>query len=87
MTEKIDDASYDEGRAAFAAGASLRSIVEQCVAADEANSHEAADKEISGALGFVDALLDMIRGLNERANASPAPAPAKPKASKRKPKR
>ncbi len=55
MAEKIDDASYAEGRAAFAAGASLRSIVEQCMASDD------DIKTFSSALGFADAVLDHIR--------------------------
>lgn len=52
----FDEASYNEGRAAFAAGATLRSIFEQF--ADE-KLDEA--KAISGALGFADALLDHLR--------------------------
>jgi hypothetical protein len=58
MDQKLDDASYQEGRAAFAAGASIRSIVEQCTNADA----PADDlKAMSGAIGFADALLDVLR--------------------------
>lgn len=58
MHQQFDEASYQEGRAAFNAGASLRSIVEACATAG--NSGDEA-KAFSGALGFADALLDFIR--------------------------
>lgn len=57
---QLDDASYDEGRAAFKAGASIRSIVEACVAADTPLSEA---KTFSAALGFADAALDELRGI------------------------
>lgn len=56
---KIDDASYQEGRAAFAAGASLRGIVEQIDA--EGLDHLDQIKVVSSAIGFFDALLDLLR--------------------------
>jgi len=59
MQHQIDDASYAEGRAAFTSGASLRSIVEQVIAAGD---DEPDMKTLSGALGFFDALLDFLRG-------------------------
>jgi hypothetical protein len=62
MDQTLDDASYKEGRAAFAAGASIRSIVEECLASDT-KLDEA--KTFSAALGFADALLDVIRGLDQ----------------------
>ena len=58
MEHQIDDASYNEGRAAFASGASLRSIVEQCMTADT-KLDEA--KTLSAALGFADGLLTYLR--------------------------
>ena len=59
-TGKIDDASYKEGRAAFAAGASVRSIVEELQVADADRDF---DKAMSGAIGFLDAALDRLRGI------------------------
>lgn len=56
---KIDDASYQEGRAAFAAGASLRGIVEQIGA--EGLDQLDQIKVVSSAIGFFDALLDLLR--------------------------
>lgn len=65
MAEKIDDASYAEGRAAFASGASLRSIIESMLATDDAPTTAARRdqeaKAMGRALGFADALLDFIR--------------------------
>jgi hypothetical protein len=58
MSEKLDDASYNEGRAAFDTGVSLRSVVEQFLAA-ETPADEA--KTLSAALGFADGLLDQVR--------------------------
>lgn len=60
---KIDEDSYNEGRAAFAAGASLRSIAEQCLTMMDKPGAPGPDdiKVFSGALGFADALLDQIR--------------------------
>jgi hypothetical protein len=55
---RLDEASYQEGRAAFSSGASLRGIVEQCGNARPGDD----DKVISGAIGFMDALLDLLRG-------------------------
>ena len=55
---KIDDASYQEGRAAFAAGTSIRQIVEQIMASGHAPDDV---KAISSALGFADALIDQLR--------------------------
>ncbi|ETR79326.1 hypothetical protein X566_01500 [Afipia sp. P52-10] len=55
----ICEASYAQGRAAFNSGASLRSIVERVVAADNEPSSEVA--EFSRAIGFADALLDRLR--------------------------
>lgn len=59
---KIDDASYQEGRAAFAAGASLRGIVEQ-IDAEGLDQLDQLDqiKVVSSAIGFFDALLDLLR--------------------------
>lgn len=57
---QLDDASYDEGRAAFKAGASIRGIVEACVTADTPLSEA---KTFSAALGFADAALDKLRGI------------------------
>lgn len=54
---KIDDASYQEGRASFASGASLREVVEFICAADVVDEH----KVMSSAVGFFDALLDLLR--------------------------
>lgn len=54
----IDDASYNEGRAAFEAGASVRSIVEAVLGSDTDRDFKVA---MSGALGFVDAALDRLR--------------------------
>jgi hypothetical protein len=83
MTEVIDDASYAEGRAAFATGASLRSIVEQIAAAKQASDPDAM-KAVSGAIGFADALLDMLRGKQAPVHGvvlgsltPPKPAPAR----------
>lgn len=56
---KIDDASYQEGRSAFAAGASLRSIVEQIGV--EGLDQLDQIKVVSSAIGFFDALLDLLR--------------------------
>lgn len=58
--QKLDDASYNEGRAAFKVGASLRSIFEACAAADTPLEEA---KAMSGALGFADAALDELRGI------------------------
>jgi hypothetical protein len=66
MDQKLDDASYNEGRAAFATGASIRSIIEQLAAADTPADEV---KTMSAAIGFADALLDLLRragGLNGR---------------------
>ena len=60
MQHQIDEASYAEGRAAFASGASLRGIVEQIIAGG--GDPEPDMKTLSGALGFFDALLDHLRG-------------------------
>lgn len=59
-SEKIDDVTYNDGRAAFAAGASLRSIVEAIRTADTDVEFDIA---MSGALGFADAALDKLRGI------------------------
>ncbi|RJF70872.1 hypothetical protein D4Q52_14680 [Rhodopseudomonas palustris] len=56
---QIDDASYQEGRAAFARGGSLRAIVDQIAKSD---LDDVAEGQIfSGALGFLDGLLDHLR--------------------------
>ena len=59
-SEKIDDVTYNDGRAAFESGASLRSIVEALRAADTDIDFNIA---MSGALGFADAALDRLRGI------------------------
>lgn len=59
-TDEIDDATYNDGRAAFAAGASLRSISESIRTADTDVEFNIA---MSGALGFADAALDKLRGI------------------------
>jgi hypothetical protein len=59
MDHKIDDASYHEGRGLFASGASLRSIIEQGLASETTADD---DKTVSTALGFVDAMFDVLRG-------------------------
>ncbi len=56
----IDEASYNEGRAAFRSGASLRSIVEALRSAEADGDFDIA---MSGALGFADAALDKLRGI------------------------
>lgn len=56
---RIDDASYAEGRAAFASGASLRSIAEQLQGAAAGSIDE--DKVMCSTIGFFDALLDLLR--------------------------
>lgn len=59
MTKKICETNYAQGRAAFNGGASLRSIIEHIVAADD---NQASEMEaFSRALGFADALLDRVR--------------------------
>ena len=58
MQEKLDEAGYREGRDAFAAGASIRSIVERCEASDTPLDDL---KSLSAAIGFADALLDRLR--------------------------
>lgn len=60
MKNDIDDASYNEGRAAFNAGASVRQIVEAFAKADTDVSEA---KAVSGALGFLDAAFDRLRGI------------------------
>ncbi len=62
MDYRFDQASYDEGKAAFTAGATLLNIVGQCVA----SKPEDEDRIISGALGFADAFLEHIRSLSSR---------------------
>jgi len=65
MDEKIDDDSYNAGRALFASGASIRSIIEAHPAAASAEDDPAAvadDKTFSTVLGFVDAMFDVLRG-------------------------
>lgn len=62
MDQKFDEASYNEGRAAFEAGASIRSIVEQCAAAGTPVDDV---KTMSAAIGFADALLDVIRAIDK----------------------
>ncbi|MET4199070.1 putative membrane chloride channel (bestrophin family) [Bradyrhizobium sp. LA8.1] len=57
----IDDASYQEGRAAFTAGATIRSIAEQVQTSVVAGTFD-DDKVLSSAIGFADALLDHLRG-------------------------
>jgi hypothetical protein len=58
--QEIDEASYQEGRAAFSCGASLRDILEQIFKADTQPDDV---KVMSGALGFVDAAFDKLRGI------------------------
>jgi hypothetical protein len=60
----IDEPSYDEGYAAFAAGASVRSIIEQVKESVIAGTFD-EDKTMSSAIGFIDALLDHIRNSNK----------------------
>lgn len=54
----LDNESYEAGRAAFRAGASLRAIFEACMAAD---TNVSELKALSGAIGFADALIDALR--------------------------
>lgn len=60
MLKGFDEASYDEGRAAFNAGASLRSMLE---AAAQGKDDAADEKAISAILGFADGALDRLRGI------------------------
>ncbi|MET4206857.1 hypothetical protein [Bradyrhizobium sp. LA2.1] len=64
----IDEPSYQEGRAAFASGASIRSIVMQVQSSIGAGSFD-EDKVLSSSIGFVDALLDHLRGINPPSKA------------------
>lgn len=57
MDVEFDKASYDEGKASFAAGATVFDIVEQVRTAQP----EDRNKIISGVVGFVDGLLEHIR--------------------------
>lgn len=71
MAQKIDDAEYNVGRAAFASGATLRGIVERFDAADRLERDDLAagraefDRSMSCALGFADATLAAIRSLRK----------------------
>lgn len=58
MQDQIDDSSYTEGKAAFASGATLRSILERCAAA-KTDAEEI--KAFSFAFGFAEGLLDNLR--------------------------
>jgi hypothetical protein len=63
----IDEPSYQEGRAAFAAGATLRDIVKMI----DVEGLQALEqrKVISSTLGLFDALLDHLRGINTPSKA------------------
>lgn len=63
----IDEPSYQEGRAAFAAGVRLRDIVDDIMAVPTAGIDK--NKLASSALGFFDALLDHLRGINAPSKA------------------
>lgn len=65
---KIDDASYQEGRAAFMSGATLRDIVDEI----DAVGPDALDEQkvISSTIGFFDALLDHLRGISAPSKAA-----------------
>jgi hypothetical protein len=58
----IDAPEYQLGRRAFREGASLREIVDRVIAASE-QDETAEAKAFSRALGFADAFLDMVRGI------------------------
>lgn len=58
MDQKIDDASYNEGRADFDNGVTLRSVVERVMVADSAPEEA---KAFSLALGFLDGVLAALR--------------------------
>jgi hypothetical protein len=53
---KIDAESYSNGRAAFNFGSSLRDTIEKMPDADP-------DEGMSAMLGFLDAALDKLRGI------------------------
>lgn len=56
--QTLDEESYQSGRNAFAAGATLRSIIEEVHKADTVADEE---KTLAGLVGFVDGLIDAIR--------------------------
>lgn len=53
----LDPQAYEEGRAAFAAGTTLRAVAERIMAAGPAEE----DKVMSLALGFADELITLLR--------------------------
>jgi len=59
---KIVEANYQEGRALFAGGGSLRAAVERVIA--DGGTPDIGDDEImSFVIGFADAFLDKLRGV------------------------
>jgi hypothetical protein len=60
MADKIDDAKYNEGRADFDNGLSLRTIAKGIAVADTPAEEDAA---FSRLLGFADAVLDRLRSV------------------------
>lgn len=60
MTDKIIDASYNNGRANFAVGGTLRALFARLDAAETGTPDDEA-KAMSFALGFADALIDQLR--------------------------
>lgn len=64
--KKLDDAAYKAGYAVYASGATLRSVIEPILARDGASTVEQEERDMSRALGFVDAVLDRLRGISNR---------------------
>jgi len=60
MDPKVLNESYENGRAAFKAGASLRLLIERFAADGGVASEQEA---ISLGLGFLDAAFDKLRGI------------------------
>lgn len=56
---KIDDAEYSRGRELFAAGASVRQLVEPMFG--DGNDRTQDEREASRIFGFIDGLLEQLR--------------------------